>query len=75
LSLIVADGDSFDALPKWYDAFYKANHKRGQEEVPVIVIGTKVDDIKVCIQPPGPKPSRAIQSLPCAPSLPLSPSL
>ncbi|KAK4689369.1 GTP-binding nuclear protein Ran, partial [Tremellales sp. Uapishka_1] len=37
---------SYDALGKWYDGFYKSNHKRGTEEQPVIVVGTKVDDIK-----------------------------
>ncbi|KAL7421062.1 hypothetical protein Q5752_003946 [Cryptotrichosporon argae] len=34
---------SYDGLPKWYDAFYKANHRRGGEDVPVLILGTKAD--------------------------------
>ncbi|KAL7413042.1 P-loop containing nucleoside triphosphate hydrolase protein [Mrakia frigida] len=37
---------SYENLVKWYDAVDVANGRKGSEPLPVIIVGTKVDDIK-----------------------------
>ncbi|KAJ9479004.1 putative GTP-binding nuclear protein GSP2/CNR2 (putative) [Pseudozyma hubeiensis] len=37
---------SYTAMEEWYDAVVKANGRKGSEPLPVIVVGTKADDIK-----------------------------
>lgn len=39
--------DSYTAMEDWYDAVVKANGRKGSEPLPVVVVGTKADDIKV----------------------------
>jgi hypothetical protein len=34
-------------MEDWYDAVIKANGRKGSEPLPVVVVGTKADDIKV----------------------------
>ncbi len=38
---------SYTAMEDWYDAVIKANGRKGSEPLPVVVVGTKADDIKV----------------------------
>ncbi|SNX84487.1 related to GSP1 - GTP-binding protein of the ras superfamily [Melanopsichium pennsylvanicum] len=37
---------SYEAMEEWYDAVVKANGRRGSEPLPIVVVGTKADDIK-----------------------------
>ncbi|CDZ96920.1 gsp2p [Phaffia rhodozyma] len=37
---------SYEALTEWYDAIVKANGRKGSEPLPIIIVGTKVDDVK-----------------------------
>lgn len=37
---------SYKAMEEWYDALLKSNGRRGSEPLPVIIVGTKADDIK-----------------------------
>ncbi|ETS64680.1 hypothetical protein PaG_00627 [Moesziomyces aphidis] len=37
---------SYTAMEDWYDAVIKANGRKGSEPLPVVVVGTKADDIK-----------------------------
>lgn len=37
---------SYQAMEAWYDAVVKANGRKGSEPLPIIVVGTKADDIK-----------------------------
>ena len=39
--------ESYEAMEEWYDALSKANGRKGSEPLPVVVVGTKADDIKV----------------------------
>lgn len=41
--------DSYNKAEEWYDALIKANGRKGSEPLPVIVVGTKADDIKVSV--------------------------
>lgn len=43
--------ESYSAMEEWYDAVVKANGRKGSEPLPIVVVGTKADDIKVCFQP------------------------
>ncbi|SPO25499.1 related to GSP1 - GTP-binding protein of the ras superfamily [Ustilago trichophora] len=38
--------DSYSAMEEWYDAVIKANGRKGSEPLPIVVVGTKADDIK-----------------------------
>ncbi|CBQ73149.1 related to GSP1-GTP-binding protein of the ras superfamily [Sporisorium reilianum SRZ2] len=38
--------DSYTAMEDWYDAVVKANGRKGSEPLPIVVVGTKADDIK-----------------------------
>ncbi|EPQ28621.1 uncharacterized protein PFL1_03924 [Pseudozyma flocculosa PF-1] len=38
--------ESYKAMEEWYDALQKANGRKGSEPLPIIVVGTKADDIK-----------------------------
>ena len=38
--------DSYTAMEDWYDAVIKANGRKGSEPLPILVVGTKADDIK-----------------------------
>ena len=42
---------SYEAMEEWYDALVKANGRRGSEPLPIIIVGTKADDIKVSKTP------------------------
>lgn len=37
---------SYKALEEWYDAFQSANGRKGSAPIPIIVVGTKIDDAK-----------------------------
>ncbi|KAJ1025282.1 hypothetical protein NDA13_004099 [Ustilago tritici] len=37
---------SYEAMEEWYDAVVKANGRKGSEPLPIVVVGTKADDIK-----------------------------
>lgn len=37
---------SYKAMEEWYDTLMKSNGRRGSEPLPVIIVGTKADDIK-----------------------------
>lgn len=41
--------DSYSAMEEWYDAVIKANGRKGSEPLPIVVVGTKADDIKASI--------------------------
>ncbi|KZT00594.1 P-loop containing nucleoside triphosphate hydrolase protein [Laetiporus sulphureus 93-53] len=37
---------SYEKVSVWYEALQKANGRKGSEPLPVILVGTKVDDVK-----------------------------
>lgn len=39
--------ESYTAMEDWYDAVIKANGRKGSEPLPIVVVGTKADNIKV----------------------------
>ncbi|KAN0061756.1 hypothetical protein ACQY0O_005748 [Thecaphora frezii] len=42
----LTNADSYSVAEEWYDALQKANGRKGSEPLPVIIVGTKADDIK-----------------------------
>lgn len=36
-------GRSYDKVPEWYDAVASANHRRGSEDIPILLVGNKLD--------------------------------
>jgi GTPase SAR1 family protein len=37
---------SYQALEKWYDATTSANSRKGSAPLPIMIVGTKIDDTK-----------------------------
>ncbi|KZP34199.1 P-loop containing nucleoside triphosphate hydrolase protein [Athelia psychrophila] len=35
--------ESYDKVPEWYDAVASANHRRGSEDIPILLVGNKLD--------------------------------